>query len=368
LVDFTLPYIEDVKEILVSNKMAPPINSLLDFSGKRVIVVRNSSYIIHLERINQTLGFLGLPTMEIIKADPLVEAEDILEMLNEDIYQYTVVDSHIADIWQKILDNIELHPNIVIHHNSDIAWAVQKNHPKLLASLNAFIQAYAKPGRFLGNAVYRKYFEDTYWIERPLTHDLLKRVDCLKYYFQLYAEFYGFDWKLIAALAYQESRFQPKKKSHAGAIGIMQIKPSTARDRNVNLPNISDLETNIHAGVKYLAFLRDRYFSSNDYTPEEKENFALAAYNAGPRKVLQLQQKTRELGLNPYKWFYNVETTARQVIGHETVNYVTSIQKMRIFLDASKRLDQNKRLLLDNDDVDNQNASQAELFRPPDNN
>ncbi len=368
LVDFTLPYIEDVKEILVSNKMAPPINSLLDFSGKRVIVVRNSSYIIHLERINQTLGFLGLPTMEIIKADPLVEAEDILEMLNEDIYQYTVVDSHIADIWQKILDNIELHPNIVIHHNSDIAWAVQKNHPKLLASLNAFIQAYAKPGRFLGNAVYRKYFEDTYWIERPLTHDLLKRVDCLKYYFQLYAEFYGFDWKLIAALAYQESRFQPKKKSHAGAIGIMQIKPSTARDRNVNLPNISDLETNIHAGVKYLAFLRDRYFSSNDYTPEEKENFALAAYNAGPRKVLQLQQKTRELGLNPYKWFYNVETTARQVIGHETVNYVTSIQKMRIFLDASKRLDQNKRLLLDNDDEDNQNAGQAELFRPSNNN
>ncbi len=171
-----------------------------------------------------------------------------------------------------------------------------KKPSEIIGLTQCFIQAYAKPGRFLGNAVYRKYFEDTYWIERPLTHDLLKRVDCLKYYFQLYAEFYGFDWKLIAALAYQESRFQPKKKSHAGAIGIMQIKPSTARDRNVNLPNISDLETNIHAGVKYLAFLRDRYFSSNDYTPEEKENFALAAYNAGPRKVLQLQQKPANWG------------------------------------------------------------------------
>lgn len=346
LVDFTQPYIRNVQEILVSNKNAPPIQTLLDFSGKQVVVVRNSSYVIHLEGINQALGRLGLPPMEIIKADPLIESEDILEMLNEDLYQYTVVDSHLAEIWQQILPNIQLDKHIIIRHNSNIAWAVQKDHPKLLASLNTFIQEYAKPGRLLGNSVYRKYFEDTYWLRQPLTHDLLKRVKCLIYYFQLYAEFYEFDWKLIAALAYQESHFNHQKKSHAGAVGIMQIKPSTARDSNVNLPDIDDLETNIHAGVKYLAFLRDRYFSSHDYTPEEQENFTLAAYNAGPAKVLQMQQRTAELGLDPKKWFYNVETIARQVIGHETVNYVTGIQKMRLFLGVSKKLDQNKRLLL----------------------
>uniref|UniRef100_Q31FI9 Solute-binding protein family 3/N-terminal domain-containing protein n=1 Tax=Hydrogenovibrio crunogenus (strain DSM 25203 / XCL-2) TaxID=317025 RepID=Q31FI9_HYDCU len=360
MVDFTSPYINNVKEILVSSKDAEPIEKLADFSGKQIIVVSNSSYIIHLEAINQTLGRLGLPTMEIVKADPLIESEDILELINEGIYQYTVVDNHIAYIWQRVLDNIQLHEDMIVHHDSNIGWAIQKNNPRLKASLNDFIQAYAQPGRFLGNAIFQKYFKNTYWIEKPLTHDLLKRVHCLKYYFQLYAEFYGFDWKLIAALAYQESRFDPNKRSHAGAIGIMQVRPSTARDRNVNLPDIKKLETNIHAGVKYLAFLRDRYFSSNDYTPEEKDNFTLAAYNAGPRKVLQLQQKTKQLGLNPYKWFYNVETTARQVIGHETVNYVTSIQKMRIFLDASKRLDQNKRLYLE------KTVSENEFFKEDD--
>jgi len=99
--------------------------------------------------------------------------------------------------------------------------------------------------------------------------------------------------------------------------------------------------------VKYLAYLRDRYFDTPNFTTEDRNNFALAAYNAGPRKVLQLQKKAKELGLNPNSWFYNVETIARQVIGHETVNYVTTIQKMRIFLEASKRLDQDKRLFIE---------------------
>ena len=347
LVDFTDPYIEDVAEILVSSQTAPPIERLEDFSGKQVIVVSNSSFVIHLEAINQILGRLGLETMEVIRADPLMEAEDILALLNENIYQYTIIDSHIAQLWQQVLGNIQVHENIIIHHHSNIGWAVRPNSPLLKQSLNTFIQNYARPGRFLGNSLYQKYFDNTYWVEKPLTHDLLKRVTCLKYYFQLYAEFYEFDWRLIAALAYQESRFMHNKTSHAGAVGMMQIKPSTAKDRNVNLPNIQDLETNIHAGVKYLAYLRDRYFDTPDYSIEDRNNFALAAYNAGPRKVLQLQQKANALGLNPNSWFYNVETAARQIIGHETVNYVTRIQKMRIFLEASKRLDQDKRLFIE---------------------
>lgn len=347
LVDFTQPYITHIQEILVSNKQAPSIKRLRDLSGKQVVVVGDSSYIIHLEKLNQTLGVMGLPPIEIVRADPLLEAEDLLEFVNEGIYDYTVVDNHIGEIWSKVLDNIQLHNDFILYHNSRIAWAIQKNHPKLKASLNRFIQAYAKPGRFLGNAVFKKYYEDTYWIKKPLTHDLLKKVKCLQYYFEIYAEFYGFDWKLIAALAYQESRFNQKKKSHMGAIGIMQIKPSTARDKNVNIHNIRDLENNIQAGVKYLAFLRDRYFSGSEYTAENRNNFALAAYNAGPARIQQLQAEAERIGLNPYKWFYNVERLARNEIGRETVNYVASIQKMKLFLAASRRLEENKRILLE---------------------
>lgn len=347
LVDFTDPYITHVNEILVSNINSPPINRLQDLAGKQVIVVGNSSYIIHLEKLNQTLGIMGLPPIEIVRANPLLEAEDLLELINEGIYDYTVVDNHIADIWSKVLDNIQLHQHFILYHNGKIAWAIQKNHPKLKASLNKFIQVYAKPGRFLGNSVYKKYFENTYWIKKPLTHDLLKKVKCLRYYFELYSRFYGFDWKLVAALAYQESRFNQNKKSHAGAIGIMQIKPSTAKDKNVGIGHIKKVENNIHAGIKYLAFLRDRYFSGVEYSPEEQENFTLAAYNAGPARIQQLQSEAKALGLNPYKWFYNVETLARKEIGNETVNYVTSIQKMKLFLAASRNLDKNRRKLFE---------------------
>lgn len=359
-VDFTSPYITDVEEILVSNTQSPPIKRLQDLAGKQVIVVGDSSYIIHLEKLNQTLGVMGLAPIEIVRADPLLEAEDLLELVNEHIYDYTVVDSHIGEIWSKVLENIKLHTNFVLYHNGKIAWAIQKNHPKLKASLNHFIQAYAKPGRFLGNAVYKKYFEDTYWIKKPLTHDLLKKVKCLQYYFEIYAEYYGFDWKLIAALAYQESRFNQHKKSNMGAIGIMQIKPSTSKDKNVDIPHINKLENNIEAGVKYLAFLRDRYFSDPRYTPEDRNNFALAAYNAGPARILQLQQDARRHGLNPYKWFYNVESLARNEIGRETVNYVTSIQKMKVFLTASRRLEENKRLLLEKT-TQGKNDTQSEI-------
>lgn len=348
MVDFTIPYITNVKEVLVSYLNAPEISKLEELSGKQIIVVANSSYIINLTKANLKLGLLGLAPIEIVKADPLLEAEDLLELVNANLYDYTVVDNHIAAIWAEVLNNIVIHPDLVFNSNSNIAWAIQKDLPKLKASLNGFIQKYAKPGRLLGNTVYKKYFKNPYWIKQPLTHDLLKKVDCLEYYFKKYGEFYEFDWHLLAALAYQESRFKQEKTSHAGAVGIMQIKPSTAKDKNVNINNIHKIENNVHAGVKYLAFLRDRYFSSEKYTIEEQGNFSLAAYNAGPRRILRLQNIAEKRGLDPYRWFYNVEIIAREDIGHETVNYVTSIQKMKLFLKSSHNLDRDRRDFLSN--------------------
>ncbi len=346
LVDFTIPYITNIQEILVSNLNAPKIHKIEDLAGKQVVVVANSSYVIHLAKANQYLGLLGLSPIEVIQADPLLEAEDLLEMVNAKVFDYTVVDNHIALIWAKELDQIMVQEDFIFYQNANIAWAIQKNTPELKASLDQFINNYAKPGRLLGNSVYKKYFENPYWIKQPLTHDLLKKQPCLQYYLEYYGDFYDFKWQLLAALAYQESRFNQNKKSHAGATGIMQIKPSTARDKHVNIKHIDKMKNNIHAGVRYLAFLRDHYFSSEKYTEEESINFALAAYNAGPRRVLQLQAYAEKKGYDPYRWFYNVEIIARQKIGHETVNYVTSIQKMKLFLKASHSLDLNRQEVL----------------------
>lgn len=348
LVDFTDPYINNVNEILVSHKNAPMIERLQDLSGKKMVVVANSSYVINLQRINLALGGLGLEPLEIIQADELLEAEDILEMVNAGLFDYTIVDNHIAKIYQKAFDNLYLHENFILNNGSKIAWAINKNLPKLKDSLNHFIENYARPGRFLGNSVYRKYFENPFWIQHPLDFTALDKTPCLHYYFEKYAQFYEFDWYLIAAQAYKESKFNQKLVSNRGAYGVMQIKPSTAKSKHVQIKNIkTNMENNIHAGVRYLAFLRDHYFDKPQYSEDDKINFALAAYNAGPGRVRQLQRIAERKGLDPNKWFYNVEVIARNQIGHETVNYVTVIQKTMQALKLATKLAEEKRLLIE---------------------
>ncbi|MGM0541636.1 MAG: transglycosylase SLT domain-containing protein, partial [Pseudomonadota bacterium] len=342
-VSFTLPYIKDIREILVSNKNLSAVQRLEDLSEQQVIVVANSSYTIHLEQANQALGQLGLPGFEIIQADPALEAEDLLEMVNAGLFEYTVIDSHIANIYQAKFSDLKIHEDFIFHYGGQIAWATNHNQPELKKSLNAFIYNYAAPGRLLGNILYRKYFKSTFWVETPLSLTALNTTPCLQYYFEKYAEFYEFDWFLIASQAYQESKFRRHLKSPAGAYGIMQIKYSTARSKAVGIPNIKNLEENIHAGVKYLAFIRDHYFSSPEYSSEDRINFSLAAYNAGPGRIRKLQRDAKARGLDPYKWFYNVEILARQFIGHETVNYVTKIQKRMIGVRSSFELSKYKR-------------------------
>lgn len=338
LIDFTKPYIKDVQEILVSNKNAPEPAKLEELSGKQIIVVSNSSYVIHLERANQALGLLGLPSIDIVRADSLLEAEDILEMVNAGLFDHTVVDSHVADIYKNIFPNLRLRHDFSFHKGGNIAWGINKNLPKFKQSLNNFISNYARPGKFLGNSLYKKYFQNPYWIKQPLTLTALDEQPCLEYYFEKYATFFEFDPFLIAAQAFQESGFDQSLVSRANAVGIMQIKPSTARSKMVNIKDIKSKENNILAGVKYLAFIRDYYFDKPEYSEEDKINFSLAAYNAGPGRIRKLQRLTEKKGLNPHKWHYNVEVMARQEIGQETVNYVTKIQKTKIALTLSKDL------------------------------
>jgi membrane-bound lytic murein transglycosylase MltF len=136
---------------------------------------------------------------------------------------------------------------------------------------------------------------------------------------------------LLAALAFQESKFIQSKKSNAGAVGIMQIKPSTAADKNIGIKNVeSSAEQNIHAGTKYLAFLRDRYFADEPLEPLDQFAFTAAAYNAGPAKIRQLRNRAKANNLNPNKWFDNVEYIAKKMIGNETVQYVANIYKYYI--------------------------------------
>ena len=132
---------------------------------------------------------------------------------------------------------------------------------------------------------------------------------------------------MIGALAYQESGLDHSKRSHAGAIGVMQMLPSTAADKNVGIPDIEKLEKNIHAGTKYLRFIIDRYYQDEPMDKLNRKLFAFASYNAGPSRIRELRKKAAAMGMDPNIWFNNVEIAAAKVIGRETVQYVGNIYK-----------------------------------------
>jgi len=137
----------------------------------------------------------------------------------------------------------------------------------------------------------------------------------------------NFNYLMLTALAYQESRLNQEAKSHVGAVGVMQILPSTAKDKNVNIPDIHKIEGNIHAGTKYLRFMQDRYFNDDNIDRLNKSLFSFASYNAGPARIAKLRKEAERIGLNPNVWFQNVEVVAAKRIGRETVQYVSNIYK-----------------------------------------
>jgi membrane-bound lytic murein transglycosylase MltF len=148
--------------------------------------------------------------------------------------------------------------------------------------------------------------------------------------FKKYADKYAFNYLMIVAQAYQESGLDHSRRSHAGAVGVMQLLPTTATDPNINIADIKKLENNIHAGTKYLRFIIDRYYKDEAMDDVNKLLFAFASYNAGPARVKELRKKADAMGLDPNVWFRNVEIAAAKSIGRETVQYVRNIYKYYI--------------------------------------
>jgi membrane-bound lytic murein transglycosylase MltF len=265
-------------------------------------------------------------SVKIVEVDESLETEDILELVNTGAIERTVSDSHIAKIWTGVFDDIRAHENIKLREGGKIAWAVRKNNPKLKQSLDRFIAKHRK-GTLLGNIFFKRYYEKNVWVKNPLQEDTKKKIEQFRPLFEKYAERYDFDWRLILAMAYQESNLNHTKKSHKGAVGLMQIRPSTAADPNIGIENVHKLENNVHAGVKYLDFLRDRYFSDEKIRPRDRVRFSLASYNAGPAKIRQAREKAAEMNLDPNRWFRNVELAVLRQVGQETVRYVSNTNK-----------------------------------------
>jgi membrane-bound lytic murein transglycosylase MltF len=173
--------------------------------------------------------------------------------------------------------------------------------------------------------LFQKYLQNVKYARQATSGADLARFKQAVGYLRQYSDRYQLDYLLMAAQGYQESGLDQRKKSPVGAIGVMQVMPATGNDMNVG--NIAEIESNIHAGVKYMRFMIDRYYANEPMEPVDKVLFTFASYNAGPARVRQLRQRAEQRGLNPNKWFNNVEVIASERIGRETVQYVSNIYK-----------------------------------------
>ena len=326
-VAFSSPYRINISEVVVRNKGVQKIDNASELAGKTVHVVKGSSYYSHLKQLNTQLKKEKKPGIKIIEADESLASEDLLQMVNAGIYQYTVVDSHIAELWSRTLKDIVPETAATISTGNKIAWAVRKSDKDLLYKLNLFLKKY-KHGTTIGNVIFNRYYKNTKWITNPVNDKTLQRLHKYQKSFMKYGEQYNIDWVMLTALGYQESKLNQNRKSNHGAVGVMQIKPSTAADKNIGITGVKgSYDKNIHAATKYLAFLRSRYFSDPKIPPIEQLAFTLAAYNAGPGRINQMRNKAKKLGKNPNKWFHNVEYVTRRYASSEPVHYVANIMK-----------------------------------------
>ena len=329
VVDFSAPFYSGVKEILITGQGLPAIKTLDDLAGQEIYLRPSSSYYQHVVELNKTFKKKGLAPIKIVEASEYLEDSDLLEMVNAGLIPMVIVDDHKARFWKQVFDKIILYPDIAVNTGGEIAWAFRKNSPKLAAVVNEFVKT-SKKGTLLGNIIFKRYLQENKWALNSLSPAEMKKFQQVVDIFKKYADQYDFDYLMTGALAYQESQLDHSKRSQTGALGIMQMLPSTAAGKNVGIPDIEKLEKNIHAGHKYLRFIQDRYFSEPGIDELNRYLFTFAAYNAGPAKVSKLRSEAAKSGLDPNVWFQNVEVIAAKRIGRETVQYVSNIYKYYI--------------------------------------
>jgi membrane-bound lytic murein transglycosylase MltF len=297
----------------------------------------SSSYAESLEALNTRLAGEGKPPVKINPVNENLETEDILQMVDAGLIGITISDSDLAHFWSQILERIRIHDDLSIASGRQLAWAVREDSPELRKQLNAFVKT-VRAGSEIGNVLLARYLKKTDHVRDSLADSDRKRFDDVRKTFETYAPRYDLDTLLMIAQGYQESGLDQDKKSRVGAIGIMQVLPTTARDKAVAIPDIHIAENNVHAGIKYVRFLADRYFADPAIDSLNRTLFALAAYNAGPNRIRQLRGQAAQAGLDPTVWFGSVEYVVARRVGREPVTYVSNIFKYYVAYQASEAL------------------------------
>lgn len=316
--DFTLPH-SKAKQVLVQRASAdgqPAIRDVLDLAGKTIIVKRGTAYIERLHNLSVEIGD------SIFYQEVDQSVEKLVELVAKGEIDYTICDEHFAKISQSYYRSIDIATPISFTQN--LAWAVGKGNETLLNSVNGWFGRFSKSRKFA--EIYERYYNNPQsYRSLKDSYYAIQRGYFTQYdrYLQKYSKLLGWDWRLLASLIYQESKFQHDAKSHAGAYGIMQLMPSTADIMGVD--STASAEEHIRAGVKYLAWL-DKKLSDIITDDHERIKFVLAAYNVGLGHVLDARNLAKKHGRSPDIWegnvdFYLLNKTLPQYYNDPVVKY-----------------------------------------------
>jgi peptidoglycan lytic transglycosylase F len=303
--DFTVPY-NQTQQVLVQREVKTKnslynshrhIASAFELEGKTIYVQRLSS---HAERLHELAGEKGLK-MNIVEV-PL-ETEQLIKMISSGEIDYTVADEDVAIVSSHFLNNINTETVLSVPQKQ--AWAVRKDSPELKSEIDKWLSDFKKTRKYA--ILYNKYFlsgrntdihTSTYYY--PETGKISAYDDV----FKKESQSIGWDWRLLASMVYQESRFNSNARSWAGAFGIMQLMPRTAQRFGVN-QNSSTL-SQIKAGVKLIKWL-DMQLDDKISDKDERIKFVLAAYNIGLGHVQDAMRLAEKYGKDPTIWEDNVE-------------------------------------------------------------
>ena len=335
-----------VDEVIVTGPKSPALGSLDDLAGRRVHVRPSSSYFESLQKQNERLEAEGKPKIELVAVPESLEDEDLMEMEAAGLVELLVVDDWKARMWAQVLPRLEVRADLVLRNDARTGWAIRKDSPKLAAELDDFFRTWATNQ---GISAYRMglYMKRVKALKDPTGSSEYKRFQDTLALFEKYGRRYGFDPLMLAAQGYQESQLDQNARSAVGAIGVMQIMPATGKEMSVG--DIRVTEPNIHAGVKYMDRLMTRYFPDANFSEGNRPLFAFASYNCGPGNVAKARKEAMKRGLDPDKWFNNVEVVVAQRIGIETTTYVRNIYKYyvayKLTLEAQAGAEEARRLL-----------------------
>jgi membrane-bound lytic murein transglycosylase MltF len=323
---FTTAIHPNVKQVIVTGPKLAQIATLEDLSGKEVYTNPLTVYYENLQRLNESLQKAGKPPILVKAADPNLNDEDMLEMVNAGLIPATVTLSIRAEFWCKVFTHLTAHPDIVVKDEGQLAWATRKDSPQLRELLDEFVKGHAL-GTSFGNTLVRRYAQNTKWVKDSTSTEEMAKFRAYVRFFQKYAAEYSFDYLMLVAQGYQESLLDQSRKNPSGAVGIMQVIPKNAAAPPISISNVDIAEYNIKAGAKMLRNIADTYFNDPKLDALNKALMIFASYNAGPNRIARLRKQAVTEGLDPNQWFGNVELVVAKDVGQETVQYVSNIYK-----------------------------------------